>query len=378
MNSVVELRHTLHANPELSGVEAETARILLDFFSRLNPDKVVTGLGGHGLAFHFDGEEAGATILLRCELDALPIQERNSFEYQSRVNGVSHKCGHDGHMAILAAVGEELSLCRPPSGKVILLFQPAEEIGEGARAVIADSRYLDAAPDYSFALHNLPGFPLGHVLLGEGRFTAASKGMSVALIGSTAHAAQPETGKNPAAAMCELINQFSMLPPCLIPKGESGFVTVVGSRLGEKSFGTAPGSADVWVTLRSESNATMQSMTSYLELAVDKTAAKHGLGFDISYQEEFPATLNSGLAVDIVRRAAGAYPVSEIAAPFRWSEDFGRFMEKSCGALFGLGSGVGVPELHNHDYDFPDDLIPIGRKIFCRIIEECLALSDTV
>ncbi len=374
MDKIVDLRRALHKHPELSCREFGTAQAILKFFLPLRPDKIIEKLGGNGLAFHFCGSRRGPTILLRCELDAVPVHESNSFPHRSDNHAVSHKCGHDGHMAILAAVGRELSANRPPSGKVVLLYQPAEETGEGAASVIRDARFSDTPPDFSFALHNLPGFPLGQVILRPGGFTSASRGMSCLLQGSPAHAAQPETGRSPAKAMCEIINSLSALPPNMLASGEKGFVTVVGSRLGEKTFGTAPTQAEVWATLRSESDGGMTKLVAHVEAMVEKVSAAQNLTFDISYENEFHATINSKRAVDILRRAAPPLSISEIPGPFRWSEDFGRFTEISAGALFGIGSGEELPDLHNHDYDFPDDLIQMGAEMFCRVIDECLAL----
>ena len=132
----VELRHELHRNPELSGRERETARRIADFFAPLGPERALEGLGGTGLAFVFEGADAGPTVLLRADLDALPIREANDFGHRSQVDGVSHKCGHDGHMAILAESGRRLARRRPARGRVVLLFQPSEETGAGAAAAM--------------------------------------------------------------------------------------------------------------------------------------------------------------------------------------------------------------------------------------------------
>ncbi|MCZ6762346.1 MAG: M20/M25/M40 family metallo-hydrolase, partial [Gammaproteobacteria bacterium] len=134
MTGPVNLRREIHRNPERSGCETGTAQRLLRFFEPLRPDRVIEGLGGTGIAFVFSGTQAGPTILLRSELDALPIHEVNEFDHRSLHDGTSHKCGHDGHMAILAAVGEKLSKKRPARGRVVLLYQPAEETGQGAAA----------------------------------------------------------------------------------------------------------------------------------------------------------------------------------------------------------------------------------------------------
>ena len=134
----VNLRHKLHQHPELSNVEDGTAARLVEFMTALAPDKIITGLGGTGVAVCFGDAGTGKVVMLRCELDALPINETNTFDYKSVTPGVSHKCGHDGHMAILAAVAKHYGANKPKSGQVILMFQPAEETGEGAKNVLSD------------------------------------------------------------------------------------------------------------------------------------------------------------------------------------------------------------------------------------------------
>ncbi|MEA3363232.1 MAG: amidohydrolase [Thermodesulfobacteriota bacterium] len=373
METIIELRHELHRYPELSGVEAETAKRIVQFFKRLSPDGILENLGGSGVAVVFSGTTPGSTVLLRAELDALPIQESNSMPYCSTNAGVAHKCGHDGHMAILAAVGRELATERLTKGRVILLFQPAEETGAGAAAVIADPRFAEITPDYVFALHNLPGFPLGHVVMRSGSFASASRGMAIQLCGRTAHAGQPETGLSPALAMTQIIEQLSSLPAGIASPLEVAFATIVGAKLGEKAFGTAPGEAEIWVTLRSETDDSMAAIVSYAEQVVTAITTRYGLEYAIEYSDVFAATKNTEAAISIIRQSINEHAVVELERPFRWSEDFGCFTAISEGAIFGIGSGEETPELHNDNYDFPDQLIAPAAQIFMRIIDQVLA-----
>lgn len=367
---VVALRHALHRYPERSGAEAATAARIVRFFEPLNPDKTVRGLGGHGVAFVFAGAAPGPTVLLRCELDALPIEEGIDLPYRSEVAGTSHKCGHDGHMAILAAVGEHLAGHRPARGRAVLLFQPAEENGAGAAAVLADARFAPLMPDVAFALHNVPGYPLGEVLVRAGTAACASRGMAVTLYGLAAHAAHPEAGRNPAAALCRIMAALGHVPS---PAGEHAFATIVGARLGgEEAYGISPGEALLGATLRSETNETMQAIVAYAEAAVRREAERAGLRFDIDYREVFSATVNAGSAVEVVQRAAAGRPVRLLERPFRWSEDFGGFTAAAEGAFFGLGAGPDTPALHHPAYDFPDALLPIGATVMGRILADYL------
>ncbi|MGE4560491.1 MAG: amidohydrolase [Desulfobulbus sp.] len=372
-DAAIRLRHELHRHPELSGQERGTATRIVQFFAGLHPDNIIEGLGGNGVAVVFSGKEAGPTVLLRCELDALPVEETIEANYRSANTGVAHTCGHDGHMAILAVVGAKLAATRPPRGKVVLLYQPSEETGEGAAAVIQDPKFEAIRPHSAFALHNLPGFPLGQVIVRAGTFACASRGMAIRLVGTTAHAAQPETGRSPTNALCRIIQGLSTLPPGSVPAGETAFVTVVGASLGEKAFGIAPARAETWATLRSERDDTMSRIVGHAERLVRESAAASDLNVDIGYEEIFPATINSQFAVELIRRAIGTNSLDVLDNPFRWSEDFGRFTAFSEGALFGIGAGTDVPDLHRPDYDFPDALIPLAAQLFGRIADTCLA-----
>lgn len=372
LNAIVRFRRLLHQNPEISGLESATAKRVVRFFEGLQPDGILDNLGGNGVAFIFEGQAAGPTLLLRCELDALPIQETNTFDHRSVETGKAHKCGHDGHMAIIAAVGSVLARHRPARGRVVLLYQPAEETGAGAAAVIRDPKFDAIKPDMVFALHNLPGFPLGDIIVRQGTFSCASRGMIIQLHGTTAHAAQPETGKSPAQAMCRLITAFDAVAERFRSGSELAFATVVGARLGEKAFGTSPGYAQVMATLRSETDDTMNRIIAHMERTVSRTTAAFRLSYDIAYEDVFRATVNAGPAVDIIERANAGKSIIVADKPFRWSEDFGRFTAAAPGALFGLGAGENTPDLHNPDYDFPDALIEAGADSFLRIVRQCL------
>ncbi|MDP3527495.1 MAG: amidohydrolase [Hoeflea sp.] len=365
-SELVALRRELHQMPEVSGDEAATALRIAEFVATLGPDRLVTGLGGHGVAAVFDGAEPGPSVLFRCELDGLPIREISSVAWRSRIEGRGHLCGHDGHTAIVAGLATALALRRPERGRVIVLFQPAEETGAGAAAVIADPAFGSLRPDYSFALHNLPGLPLGAAGIRPGPFNFASEGLWIRLEGKTSHASQPENGVSPAAALCALVSGLPELPARLGLASGEALVTLVHARLGEAAFGIAPGEADVWATLRSV-NDDLQSrlMEAARDMALE-TARTHGLAVEMGTQDRFAACHNDADATLCAERAFAAenVAVAMIDPPFRWSEDFGLFGSVSKSALFVLGAGIDAPKLHNPDYDFPDALIPIGARLF--------------
>ncbi|PKG97323.1 amidohydrolase [Paraglaciecola sp. MB-3u-78] len=370
MNSI-NLRHKLHQHPELSNTEFGTASRLVKYIAPLSPDKIITGIGGTGVAVCFGDAATGSTVMLRCELDALPIAETNSFDYRSINPGISHKCGHDGHMAILAAVAQYYSNNRPKAGRVILLFQPAEETGEGAKKVLEDRVSEQLKPDFVFALHNTPKYPMGEVFIKTGTICCASRGMIIRLTGKTAHAAQPETGNSPVKAVHQLLPLFEQLPALINSHSDFTFATIVGVKIGEKAFGTSPADAEIYVTLRSEHDLEMRRLVEMVNDKVIALAIEHQLAYSIESEDVFDATVNHDEAVAIITNALHNEAVHLISHPFRWSEDFGQFTSMHCGALFGLGAGEDTPALHNPDYDFPDQLIEIGSRYFIKITDHC-------
>ncbi|WP_113923708.1 amidohydrolase [Cognataquiflexum aquatile] len=366
IQKLTEYRKTLHQFPELSGQEKETAKRVQDFFSRLNPDKTITGLGGTGLAFVFQGKDPGPTTLFRCELDGLPIKEENSISHLSTIPNTSHVCGHDGHMAIVSGLGSYFSTNKPQKGRIILLFQPAEETGEGAEAVIKDPKFAEIQPDFAFALHNLPGYPLHQILIKQGPFAAASVGMSIHFKGRNSHSAHPEAGNSPAEAMAKTIVALEKLPQGI---EKFSLVTVIHAELGSIAFGTTPGTAVVRATLRAFENETRDLLVSYAEQLATQIAEEYGLGVSFGYVESFAATHNNPEAWQIGLDAAKKLnlDIRHVEKPFRWSEDFGLFSSHTKTLLFGLGSGLDHPQLHEPNFDFPDELIETGVSMFAEI-----------
>jgi amidohydrolase len=369
IRKLTDLRHHLHRNPELSGQELQTAETITEFLETLHPDAILTGIGGHGVAAVFSGSKPGKSILFRADLDALPIPETLGIRHQSINRGISHKCGHDGHMAILAGTAQILAENRPRSGRVILLFQPSEETGEGAARILIDPKFQAILPDYIFALHNLPGYPLKSIIVKKGCLTAASMGIIVRYHGKTAHAGEPDKGISPAQAMSQLVNSLSAVPQFDTGFGDASKVTVIHAKLGERAFGTSPGEAVVMATLRAANDAMMLRLENNCSELAAGIGSTYKLDTSITTTEAFPATVNNDMMVDIVVNAASAAGMQIIYRnhPFPWSEDFGQFTNVFPGTLFGLGAGENQPALHHPDYDFPDTLIPDGIRVFAEI-----------
>lgn len=372
MVDLVDLRHRLHRRPEISGEERETAATIVAFIEPTQPDRIVTGLGGHGVAAIYEGAEPGPTVMIRAELDALPIEELSSSDYRSEIPGKGHLCGHDGHMTILAGLARGLHRNPPRRGRAILLFQPAEETGAGAAAVIADPKFAAIAPDYAFSLHNRPGVPVGHARISEGAANCASRGIRIVLTGETSHASTPEHGRSPAPAIATLIPALTALGPGGPLDEHFRLVTVTHVEIGEPAFGIAPGHGELWATLRTVNDAQMGALCAAAEALVREAAEANRLTVEMSYHDIFHHCENEPEAVAMLRRAMDEENVPHgPTKPSRGSEDFGLFGRGAKSAMFLLGSGD-TAHLHNPDFDFPDDAIGTGARVFMRALRNLL------
>lgn len=369
---LARMRRQLHQNPELSGQEYETARFVAGQISEFHPSYMLEEVGGAGLIALFDTGKEGPTVLFRSELDALPIAEANEFEHRSKQDKASHKCGHDGHIATLLGLAREIRNKPPRRGRVILLFQPAEEIGAGAERVLQDPRFGQLFPiDYAFALHNLPGFPMGEVLQKEGPFTAAVQSLIIRLEGKTAHAGEPEHGLNPALAIADILQLAHKLSVPAPDSPDFAILTPIHVNMGEAAYGVSAGYGEVHLTVRTWTEEGMRQLSARLLKYLGDLALKQGLSLETEWTHVFRATHNDAEAVEIIQQAAEdcGLAARKRQHPFKWGEDFGAFTQRFRGAMFGLGAGEGCPALHNPDYDFPDELLEPGVRIYRRIMD---------
>jgi amidohydrolase len=372
LSMLVEMRKHLHSIAELSGNEWQTSQYIKSFIKKCNPDIVLTGVGKTGVIATWDSGTKGFEVLFRADIDALPVEETNSFDYVSENKHVSHKCGHDGHSAILIGLALLLSKNKPTQGKVHLLFQPSEENGQGAQSVLNDDRFSSLQPDFVFALHNIPGYPINTVIVKEGSFSSSVNSVIVELTGKTSHASEPEKGINPTDAVCEILQQSALLVNNDSQSDDMQLVTPIYVLVGEKSYGTTAGKAEVHLTLRCRTNQQLKALEQSIENIAQLSAIKHKLDIQVRYTETFFACENSSESVELVKNAAQRSDLHliEMEHPFKWGEDFGLFTSRYNGAMFGLGAGVDCSPLHNSDYDFPDALISAGVSIFANIIDE--------
>ena len=366
--SIVEIRRSLHEHPQTAGCEQFAHDTIVQHLQTLHPDKVYTHVGGWGVIAVWEAKDSSnqaikqsniPTVAFRADTDALPI---------------GHRCGHDGHTAILLRLAELVDSVADGSavGNILLLWQPAEETGTGSRAVLETGILQQYNIVAFYALHNIPGYPLGTVVLCPHTFAAASTGVVYRLDGRETHASTPELGVNPGLAVAEIIKEFDGFNDLNTLKQSDNQTfkqsTLICVRLGEPAFGTSAGHAEVMFTLRSFTNAGMERLLGDANRVVDEVAARYGLTASRSLVEPFHATENNADCVDAIRAAAqGHQPVVVKETPFRWSEDFAEYLMEFRGAMFGLGSGEDHTELHHPAYEFPDGLIEPAAQLFLRL-----------
>lgn len=348
----VLLRQKLHQCAELSHHESKTKKILLDFLTPLAPSRVKNFANGKTLYVEFDSEKPGPFKILRADLDALPIPETKKLSYSSHQAGVSHKCGHDGHMA-LVCMAASLFCQGHGSGKLGLLFQHAEETGEGAKEVVADQDFT-LKPDFIVGFHNIPTLSMGTVAVANDVFACASTGLRLSFMGTTSHAAYPDLAKNFWPDILEL-TQFAQSLVSKAHDDDFFLCSLVHLALGEEDFGITPGNGQVSFTLRAKKQTLLDQR---LELLLQKAKElSSNLGLTLSHQliDPFPSLEVHAPVSDIVRQAAldNSIQVKEMDFPYYWSEDFGHFTQKVPGTYFGLGIEIDH-ELHHPHYDFND------------------------
>ena len=360
---VMELRHELHAHPELSGHETQT-KLRLQHFLRSHTTLEITDCG----AWFYARKPGGNTqppIAFRADMDAVAIQDDPALPYASTVPGVAHKCGHDGHCAVMAGFALEMDVVTPDRD-VFFIFQHAEETGQGAHECAGVIAGKGIAEIYAF--HNMSGLFPGCVGLRSGTMNCASQGVEFQFQGLPAHASLPETGRNPAFAIADLLNALPGIAQANIYSGPV-WCTVIQVDVGSRNFGIAAGEGSLLLTCRGEREADMLLLTENLEKTAREFAQRDGLTLDISLHDVFPETVNHHDAVARVHAACEklGYPLHEMPEPMRSSEDMGHFLKAATGALFLVHTGE-RPPIHTPEYDFDDSIIEQTVEIFKALV----------
>jgi amidohydrolase len=375
MIDLKKIRTKLHTIAEISGNELKTSKAIKGFLEKTKPDRIISDIGGYGILAIYNGKKKDTTIVIRADMDALPIEEKNNFSYKSITKGISHKCGHDGHMTILLGFAKEVKkLIKYMPLRVILLFQPAEETAQGALRILSDNKFTRFKPDYIIGYHNIPGYKKNNVILRKEVFASASVGMTVKLTGATSHAGEPENGNTPILALSNIVQALIAIPSLYTSLDSSSNITIINLSLGEKAFGTSPGNAEISATFRSYLDRDIEIMKKRAEKIIIGIAKTYNLNYEIQWLEYFSSTVNDSKLTEHIKRASikNDYEVIWKQKPFPWSEDFGFYSSISKTAFIGLGAGENTPELHNEYYDFPDDIIPGAVKLLKSIITEII------
>lgn len=361
LRKAIELRHYIHQHPELSNEETETKETLKKFILE-HSSLQVTDRGKWFFAeYHPEGESLGS-IAFRADMDAIRVLEDDTLPYASVHKGTAHKCGHDGHSAALAALAAELS----ESGAnrdVYLIFQHAEETGDGGKpcSALIEEKEIDEV----YALHNFPGYEEGVLLLKEGTVNCASKGMEITFTGTSAHASQPEKGKNPAFAISETVLALREMAD---PKKYEGLIlaTVVQVDIGERAFGVSAHKGKLLLTIRGQIEKELDSLQAQIETFAQNQAELYGLQIAFDYFDAFPETFNHKESIAKIRAAAEkhGWKTQDLPDPIRSSEDFGWFLKKAPGALVWMGAGFACTPIHSEDFDYNDKLIEKSVDFF--------------
>jgi len=373
-------RHDIHRHPELAFEEQRTANkvaVLLTGFGL----KVHRSIGNTGVVGVLKKGNSERAIGLRADMDALKIREQNTFEYRSVHQGKMHACGHDGHTAMLLGAAQYLASKGEFDGSVVFIFQPAEEHGEGARAMIEDRLFERFPVDSVFAIHNFPSLATGKFAIRAGSIMAAEDNFEITINGVGCHAAMPHLGKDPIVIGAEVVTAMQSLVSRSLDPMDSAVVSFT-EFLTNGTINVVPGQVILKGDTRSLTTAVQDHIESTMERIVSGICAAHGASYEFSYRRNFVPTVNTPaeaeIAADIARTVVGMENVVGDSRPVMTSEDFGYMLQARPGAYLLLGNGeegVGGCSLHNPNYDFNDDILSIGADFWIALIETQLKAS---
>ncbi len=364
-NLAVKLRHELHEHPELSNQEIRTKNYLIKFLKEHTKLEIVDR--GRWFYAVYKRGEGKKNIAFRADFDAIPMDEFIDILHGSKIEGVSHKCGHDGHSAALAGLALEIDKYGAENN-VYFLFQHGEETGDGAKE--ASVFITENNIDEIYAYHNMSGLPFKIVAVKNGVTFCPSKGMIIHMEGAPSHASMPEKGRNPAFAIANII---SAIPKYTSPDNYKGMVlcTVIQIAVGERAFGKSAGKGDLLLTIRTLYEEEMDKLQKSIKDLAREEAEKYGLKITFDYVDAFPETYNHPESSGKIRKATlnKGYEFMELKEAIRSSEDFGYYTKLTKGAIFLIGNGEDYPALHTNEYDYRDELIEVAVDVFRELIE---------
>ena len=388
---IAAVRRDIHAHPELCFEEVRTADVVAGKLTEWGIP-IHRGLGKTGVVGIVKGRDGGASgraIGLRADMDALPMQEFNTFAHASQHHGKMHACGHDGHTAMLLAAAQHFAKHRNFDGTVYLIFQPAEEGGGGARVMIEDGLLEQFPMQAVFGMHNWPGMKMGQFAVSPGPVMASSNEFKITIHGKGGHAAMPHTGIDPVPIACQMVQAFQTIISRNKKPVDAGVISVTMMHTGEAT-NVVPDSCELQGTVRTFTLEVLDMIEARMKQVAEHTCAAHEATCDFEFVRNYPPTVNSAAEADFARKVmAGIVGEANVLVqePTMGAEDFAFMLQAKPGAYCfiangdgghrDLGHGGGPCTLHNPSYDFNDDLIPLGATYWVRLAEEWLAQART-
>jgi amidohydrolase len=377
-NEITGWRRDLHMHPELMYDVQRTAGTVAEKLKAFGCDEVVTGLGRTGVVGVIRGRKGtgGKTIGLRADMDALPIEEANDLPYKSTVPGKMHACGHDGHTAMLLGAARYLADTRNFTGTAVVIFQPAEEGGAGAKAMLDDGMLDRFGIGEVYGMHNYPGMPVGAFGIRAGPVMAAADALTIDIEGVGAHAARPHLGIDTVLVGAQIINAIQSVVSRTVDPLKSAVVSICMFRAGNTD-NVIPQTVQLRGTARSLAPDVRDLLEKRLHVVVESTAAAYGATAKLTYRRGYPVLVNheqqADFAATVAGEIAGPDKVDTSLPPMMGAEDFAFMLNARPGAFIWIGNGESAG-LHHPAYNFNDDAIPFGTSYWVRLVETALAV----
>ena len=376
---VAEWRRHLHANPELGFEVHGAARFIAERLASFGCDRVETGIGRTGVVATVRGTRGpGPTVALRADCDALPIVEESGRPWASRHRGRMHACGHDGHSAMLLGAARHLAETRNFAGTVVFVFEPAEELGEGAKAMIADDLFERFGIEKIFGMHNMPGIPTGHFAIRPGAMMASSGKFRMTVAGRGGHAARPQSAIDPIPVTAAIVTALQGIVARQTDPLASAVVSVTRIEAGT-AFNIIPETVEAFGTVRALDKALARAIPDRIRAIGENVAAAHGAAAAFDFDSPHPVVENAPAetraAEHAARLVAGDARVDPEVEPVLAGEDFSYMLQARPGAFIFIGNG-GSAGLHHPAYDFDDAAIPEGISYWVALAETLLAPAE--
>ncbi|WBU57203.1 M20 aminoacylase family protein [Paracoccus sediminicola] len=371
-------RHDFHAHPELDYDVHRTAGRVAELLREFGADEVTEGVGRSGVVAVIRGrnDASGRMIALRADMDALPIHEATGLEFASTAPGKMHACGHDGHTSMLLGAAKYLAETRNFDGTAILIFQPAEEGGAGARTMLEDG-LLERWPVQEFyGLHNMPGIPVGQFAIREGGIMAAADEFEITVTGKGGHAAKPDECIDTLLVASQIVVALQSVVSRNVDPLKSGVVSCCTMSTDSTAHNVIPQVVKIRGTARSLDDGVRELQAKAIARVVENTAAAFGARAELDYHYGYPVTSNHAEpvrhAAEVARAVAG--DVDTDVAPMMAGEDFSFMLNERPGAYIFLGNGD-TAMLHHPEYRFADDAIPFGASWLAEIVEQRMPIA---